>query len=643
MKLSDLTLSQVRVDDRFWSPRVEINRTRSLEHQYGELEKTGRIANFEIAAKTRAGQFQGRYYNDSDVYKWLEAASYSLAAHPDPKLGARMEEVIAKIAAAQQKDGYLHTFIQLLHPDEKWANMARYHELYCAGHLIEAAVAHYEATGKTSLLAIATKFADHIDATFGPGKRDGTSGHQEIELALIKLYRTTAEKRYLQLAAFFLDQRGQKPSYFEREYRGRKTEAQRSTYQRFLKNPSVFDTSYCQDHLPVRQQSEVVGHAVRAMYMYAGMADVAYETGDQSLIEALQRLHHNVTLKRMYVTGGIGPSRFNEGFTTDYDLPNDTAYQETCASVGMIVWNYRMLKLTGDGRYADVMERSLYNAFLAGVSLAGDTFFYANPLYSSGINRQQPGEEHISSRRQGWFTTACCPPNVARLLPSLGKYIYSESKDGLWMHLYISSQVNIERNGKTLTLHQTTNYPWEGKVSLQVKTGSPVDVALYLRIPSWANRPVLRVNGRPVSPEIVSGYAKVDGPLTGGEVVELTLPMEIHRLHAHPEVVQDRGKIALSRGPLIYCLEQSDNRADVDQLVLPGSAKLKSSFEPQLLNGVAVITADGLLLKTSAWQDQLYRPAEIPREEFVPIRAIPYYAWANREEGKMTVWINTLN
>ncbi|HEU0006044.1 MAG TPA: beta-L-arabinofuranosidase domain-containing protein [Terriglobia bacterium] len=637
-------MANVRVDDKFWTPRVEINRTRSLEHQYEELIKTGRIANFEIAAGTRKGEFQGRYYNDSDVYKWIEAASYSLAAHPDAKLDARIDEVIIKIGAAQQKDGYLHTFIQLLHPDEKWANLARYHEDYCAGHLIEAAIAHHEATGKRNLLAIAVKFADHIDSIFGPGKRDGTSGHQEIELALVKLYRTTGEKRYLRLAGFFLDQRGQKPSYFEREYRSRKTESQRATYQRFIKGPDVFDTSYCQDHLPVRQQSEVVGHAVRAMYMYSGMADVAYETGDQSLVDALTRLHHNVTLKRMYVTGGIGPSRHNEGFTRDYDLPNDSAYQETCASVGMILWNYRMLKLTGDGQYADVLEQSLYNAFLAGVSLSGDTFFYANPLYCSAVNTRIQGEEHISNRRQGWFTTACCPPNVSRLLPSLGKYLYSQSPDAVWVNLYVGSNINAElAGGRKVTLRQTNNYPWDGNIRLEVGVDSPQEFGIHLRIPGWARNPQVRINGNPVASEIVAGYLELKRRWANGDRVELTLPMEAERLEANPEVPQDLGKVALRRGPLVYCLEQADNDGDIDQMVLPVGSRLESRFEPGVLNGVTVITGQAKLFRSPSWSDQLYRPAVATTPEQVKFRAIPYYAWANRQEGKMAVWITASN
>src|SRR5262249_5331695 len=372
LRLSEIPLTEIKIDDGFWKPRIEINRARSLDHQYQECVNTGRIANFEIAAGLLRGSFQGRHYNDADVYKWIEGASYSLTAHPDAKLSARLDSVIDKIAAAQEKDGYLNTFIQLLYPNGRWANLGMLHELYNSGHLFEAAVAHYQATGKRSLLDVAIRLADYIDSVFGPGKRDGTSGHPEIELALVKLYRVTGEMRYLRMAEFFLNQRGQKPSFFEKEYqkldpsfmfdfKGEMISHRALNDRQFLRDPGKFDTSYCQDHLPIREQREVVGHAVRAMYLYSGMADVPPETPDAWLLQALQRLHDNVTLRRMYVTGGLGPSKYNEGFTTDYDLPNDTAYQETCASVGMVLWNYRMLNLTRDSRYADILEQSLYN------------------------------------------------------------------------------------------------------------------------------------------------------------------------------------------------------------------------------------------------------------------------------------------
>lgn len=654
-QLTEPSLSEVRIEDSFWKPRIEINRTLSLDHQHEECVQTGRIANFEVAAGLIQGTFQGRHYNDADVYKWIEGASYSLATHPDQKLEARLDAVISKIAAAQEKDGYLNTFIQLSYPRGRWTNLGMLHELYNSGHLFEAAVAHHQATRKKNLLVVATRLADYIDSVFGPGKRDGTSGHPEIELALVKLYRTTGEKRYRRLAEFFLNQRGQQPSYFAREYqrldpsftfefKGESISHRTLNDRQFLRDPNNFDTRYCQDHLPVRQQSEVVGHAVRAMYLYSGMADVASETGDPSLLQALRGLHDNVTLKRMYVTGGLGPSKYNEGFTTDYDLPNDTAYQETCASVGMVFWNHRMLKLTGNGRYADVMEQSLYNGVLSGVSLTGDKFFYINPLYSSGVETKdlKPELNRFSIYRQAWFGTACCPTNLARLFPSLGKYIFGVAADGLWVNLYIGSNLMTRfPDGSKVNLRQTGSYPWEGNIRMEVGLEAAREFSLRLRVPAWASGAVLKLNGGQVHPTVSKGYAEIRRQWRNSDVVEIVFPMEVQRLEANPRVTQDRGRVALRRGPLIYCLEQVDQQTDVDQIVLPMTGKLETRFEAGLLNGVAVITGEGRLKDSSNWRDELYRPAPSARFASTTVKAIPYYAWANRKQGKMTVWIES--
>jgi DUF1680 family protein len=376
------------------------------------------------------------------------------------------------------------------------------------------------------------------------------------------------------------------------------------------------------------------------------MADVAYETGDAGLLEALRRLHDNVTLKRMYLTGGLGPSKYNEGFTTDYDLPNDTAYQETCASVGMVFWNYRMLNLTGDGRYADVVEQALYNGMLAGVSLTGDRFFYINPLYSFGVETKdlKPELNRFSIYRQAWFGTACCPTNLARLFPSLAKYIYSRSPDALWVNLYIGSEVQTQlANGQRVSLRQSSNYPWDGNVNLIVGVDSPQQFSLRLRVPAWANGAVFKLNARPIDPEVSKGYAEIQRTWNNEDRLELELPMQIQRIEANPQVTQDRSKVALRRGPLIYCLEQTDLPRDLDEIVLPLSAKLESHFDPQLLNGVVVITGEAKSAGSQLWKDQLYRPLAMSRLEPVPFRAVPYYAWANRKQGKMTVWIPAVN
>jgi DUF1680 family protein len=640
-RLAELPLTAVQVEDNFWSPRLEISRTRTLDHVYKELEATGCLRNFKIAAGKEQGKFGGPWWADSDVYKWIEGASYTLALHPDARLEARVDELIADIAAAQQKDGYLDTHIQIVLPDLRWKSMAFSHELFCAGSLFEAAVAHNQATGKRSLLDVAVRLADHLGSTFGPGKQDGIPGHEEVELALVRLYRLTNEPRYLRLAQYFVDSRGQKPSIFERQYQ--QLPAQRTVdllghkmdikdfYKRFfLINPAKFDTTYSQDQLPVRQQRVAVGHAVRAMYLYSGMADLVYETGDEGLWKALQSLHDSVTFHRMYVTGGIGPSERNEGFTDDYDLPNEDAYQETCASAGMVLWNHRMLKLTGDARYADVMELSLYNALAAGVSLSGDLFCYVTPLASRGDFKRDP-----------WFGVPCCPTTIARFLPALGRYVYSESPDGLWVNLFIAGQVKTNVAGKKVTLRQSGNYPWEGKIKLTVSVEAPQDFAIHVRIPGWATSSDILVNGEKSAPRVVKGYAEILRTWSNGDTVELTLPMDIQRLEANPKVLYDRGKTALRRGPLIYCLEQADQEAPAEQIVLPLGAQLESQYAPELLGGVTVIKGQALRRQSTGWEALLYQPVDASTATPIPITAVPYCIWGNRGLGKMIVWVDT--
>jgi hypothetical protein len=643
VKLVDIPLKSVEIHDGFWSPRIEVNRTKTLDHVYRELEQTGSIRNFDIASGKASGKFGGPWWSDSDVYKWLEGASYSLAQHPDPELEARVESLIQKIAAAQQKDGYINTFILIVEPDMRWRNLAFFHELFCAGSLFEAAVAHYEATAKRSLLDVALKYADYIDSYFGEGKHDGIPGHEEVELALVKLYRLTHEPRYLRLAEYFVDKRGSKPSVFEEQYRllpsprsvellGHPMDITGFYKMFFLHDPSVFDTRYSQDYLPVRQQREAVGHAVRAMYLYSAMADLAYETGDSSLLQALQSLHDSVTLRRMYVTGGIGPSEHNEGFTADYDLPNDNAYQETCASQGMILWNYRMLKLTGDSRYGNVMELSLYNALAAGVSLSGNTFCYVTPLANQGDLARQP-----------WFGVPCCPTTIARFIPSLGKYIYNQSSDGLWVNLYISSTMHTRIGNKDVQLQQTSNYPWDGNVRLSVNDAAPEEFTLHLRIPDWCTDASVKVNGAVVHPIMSKGYAEIHRAWSNRDTLELSLPMQVQKLRANPKVLEDRGKIALKRGPLIYCLEQPDTAAPVDQVVIPTETKFEPKFEADLLGGTVVLKGQVMAEKSVDWHNVLYQPiAESTRLLTpTPVTALPYCLWGNRGLAKMTVWVDS--
>jgi hypothetical protein len=643
LKIREIPLKQIIIEDGFWSPRLEVNRTKTLDHVYKELEATGCLRNFDIAAHKATGTFGGPWWADSDVYKWIEGASYILGSHPDAQLEKKVDDLIAKIAAAQQPDGYLNTHVQIEEPDLRFKDLAFFHEDFSSGHLFEAAVAHYEATGKRSLLDVAIKLANCFDATFGPGKRDGLSGHEGIELAWVRLYRATGDERYLRLAEFYLNERGQKPSIFEREYNnlpadrvvlwreGQPIKLRSPQDHLYLAHPPKFDTSYAQDNLPVREQNVAVGHAVRAMFLYSGMADVAYETGDQGLLAALNRLYDSVTLRRMYVTGGIGPSARNEGFTDDYDLPNENAYQETCASAGMVLWNYRMFKLTGDGRYIDLLERSLYNAVLAGVSLEGNTFCYATPLACD-----------TNFQRQPWFEVPCCPTTAARFFPSIGRYAYNQSSDGIWVNLFLGGHVTAALpNGAKVTFQEMTGYPWTGDVQLEFAADAPQEITLHVRVPGWAPASSFTLNGKPLKPDLVKGYASIRRTWTNGDVLKLSLPLEIVKLEANPQVLQSRGEVTLQRGPLIYCLEQSDNQGDIERIALPAGAKLTAHFEPELLGGITTISGEGRLLEQDSWANQLYRPLHTLDGQAVPIKAIPYCVWGNRGQQKMKVWIRT--
>jgi hypothetical protein len=615
-------LADVVIDGAFWAPRLRVNREKTIPHEYDECKKTGRILGLKPDWTPASGDRGRHIFNDSDVAKWAEAASYSLATHPDPALDSLLDEVISLIAAAQQPDGYLNTYFTFAEPGKRWTNLRDAHELYCAGHLIEAAAAHFQATGKRTLLDIMCRYADYIDTVFGtePGKKRGYCGHEEIELALVKLYRVTGEERYLALSKYFVDERGQQPHYYDIEARARGEDPKdfwAKTYH------------YCQAHLPVREQKEVVGHAVRAMYLYSAMADLAAETGDETLFLACERLWDHLTLRGMYITGGIGPSAHNEGFTSDYDLPNDTAYAETCAAIGLVLWGHRMLQLDCDGRYADVMERALYNGVLSGVSLDGTRFFYVNPLESQGTHR-----------RQEWFGCACCPPNVARLLASLGNYIYSQSETDAVVHLYVQGSARLTVGGQGVTLSQETNYPWDGKVTIRLQMEKPAAFGIRLRIPGWCREAKIRLNGEPVNlaGKVEKGYVRAQREWKDGDRVELDLSMPIERVSAHPNVRHDAGRVALQRGPIVYCLEEADNPAPLQGIVLPKEAELEAHVEKDILGGVVVITGDALASDDSDWGGALYR-AQSTRTKPCRITAVPYYAWANRADGQMVVWM----
>jgi DUF1680 family protein len=620
----------VHFEDAFWAPKIETNRAVTVPFALKQCEDSRRVYHFERAAAVLKGQPledkkpPGYPFDDTDLYKVIEGAAYTLSVRPDPKLEAQLDELIAKIAAAQEPDGYLYT-TRTISPESPhaWAGKQRWelekvdsHELYNLGHLYEAAVAHYQATGKRSLLDVAIKTADLLDRTFGPGKQSTWPGHQITEMGLAKLYRVTGDVRYLNLAKFLLDERGPDGS----KGAGR---------------------TYNQSQQKVTEQSEAVGHAVRATYMYSGMADVAALTGEKSYVDAIDRIWGDVATKKLYITGGIGATGRGEAFGTAYELPNMTAYNETCAAIGNDYWNHRLFLLKGDARYVDVMERTLYNGLLSGVSLDGKAFFYPNPLESNGQHQRSP-----------WFGVACCPGNITRFLASLPGYVYAQQGSTLYVNLFVKSRADVTLDsGAQLKLTQDTRYPWDGAVALTLEPAKPSRFAVNLRIPGWArgeavpsdlyrfadkdDEPVvLKVNGRAVPAETKLGYARIEREWKRGDRVELLLPMPVRRVAANELVAADRGRVALQRGPIVYAAEWPDNpEGHVRNLVLADDARLASEFRPELLSGVAVVKAQATALS-------LDQQGAVTRRQ-QPFVAIPYYAWANRGPGQMAVWLAT--
>ncbi|MDH6373999.1 DUF1680 family protein [Paenibacillus sp. PastF-3] len=634
----------VTIQDDFWGRYIRLVQDVVIPYQYEALhdrapgaEPSHAIANFEIAAGRKTGEFYGWVFQDSDVAKWLEAVGYSLSITRNPELECQADEVIDLIGEAQQEDGYLNTYFTIKEPGKRWTNLNDCHELYCAGHFIEAAVSYYEATGKRKLLDIMCRMVDHIDSIFGPeeGKLRGYDGHQEIELALVKLYQLTGEERYLKLSSFFINERGQQPNFLKEQWDNL------GGINFFTGRKEVLDLKYYQSHLPVREQEVAVGHAVRAVYMYTAMADLAAITGDESLREACERLWNNITNKQMYITGGIGSTHRGEAFTFDYDLPNDSVYAETCASIGLIFFAQRMLRMSPDARYADVMERALYNNVLGSMAQDGKHYFYVNPLevwpQACSCN---PEKHHVKSERQGWFGCACCPPNVARLLTSLNQYIYTVHGDTLYTNLYIGSELNTKLSGTDVTIHQESNYPWEGTVSMKINPEVDAEFGIALRIPSWSLGMEIRVNGEALNTaeNMEQGYLVIRRMWRAGDIIEVNDPMEAHRIYAHPNLRADAQKVTIQRGPLVYCLESIDNGEPLSSISLIEDSKLTAVFDDTLLGGTVVVEADGLRVDQEGWSGGLYSRKKAPLQP-VKVKAIPYYLWGNRGSGEMKVWI----
>lgn len=626
-KYSSIPFSEVKITGSFWGERLDCVLNRTIPSQYEQLVSHGMLESLALPKPVpplvipmNRHNFSTQIFWDSDVGKWIEAASLALSHRRDPVIEAQIEAITDDLEASQAPDGYLNCWYLERDPENRWTNLRDNHEMYCAGHMLEGAVAYFRSTGRDRLLKVMMRYIDLIDSLFGPnpGQKRGYCGHQEIELALVKLYHATGIRKYLDLALYFIDERGAQPHYFdiEREARGERPE-------------DFFQANYeyNQSHIPVRQQTKVVGHAVRAMYMYTAMADLAAEFGDDSLKQTCEVLWADVTRTRMYVTGGFGPSASNEGFTKDYDLPNDTAYAETCASVAMVFWAARMLNLDLDSQYADMLERALYNNALAGLSRDGTQYFYDNKLESDG-----------SHKRWDWHPCPCCTMNVARLVASVAGYYYGVTDNEVAVHLYGGATTTLALAGGSVTLTEVSDYPWSGEVAITLDPDMPRDFTLSLRIPDWARGASASINGSAVPMTVERGYLKLSRKWVAGDKVSLSLPMPAERLYAHPDVRQDQGRVALRRGPLVYCAEQHDLDAPLSRLRLPQDAALSPEWRGDLLGGISVLRAEGLSADTQSWGDALYRdrPAE---ERPSPITAVPYYIWCNRGPNAMQVWL----
>ncbi|WP_309085605.1 beta-L-arabinofuranosidase domain-containing protein [Chelativorans sp.] len=618
----------------FWGDRQEAVCDSTAETLLDRCVEAGMLDQIDVRKPSpgiviprHSGLVSTQMFWDSDLGKSIETIAYSLYRKPNPKLEARVDEIVDMYERLQAPDGYLNSWFQRIEPGRRWTNLRDTHELYCAGHLMEAAVAYYQATGKRKLLDIMCRYADHMIAVFGrrPGRLPGYCGHEEIELALVKLARVTGERKYLDLAKFFIDERGREPHFFTEEA------------LRDGRDPEefVFGTyEYNQSHMPVREQRKVVGHAVRAMYLYSGMADIATEYRDDTLTTALEALWRDLTDKQMYVTGGIGPAASNEGFTDYYDLPNESAYAETCASVGLVFWANRMLGRGPDRRYADVMEQALYNGALSGLSLDGRTFFYENPLESAGKHH-----------RWKWHHCPCCPPNIARLVASIGAYMYGVADDEIAVHLYCESVAEATLgNGAKVKLAQETSYPWKGAIGIGVSLESPARFALSLRVPGWVKGASLTVNGEAIDLSAVTerGYARIERQWADGDRLQLHLPLAARAVWADPRVRQDAGRVAVLRGPLVYCAEAADNGPGLNSIVLTDGLEGARDKDLSGIPGAVAIEVPALRETAEGWGDGLYGESPPERREDRVV-LVPYHLWDNRAPGEMLVWLRKEN
>ncbi|MDS0528301.1 glycoside hydrolase family 127 protein [Clostridium sp. SHJSY1] len=654
---NEVELKNIKIKDSFWCKYMELVKKEIIPYQWKVLndsaniriekerddnnipsEKSHAIENFKIAAGLKSGHHYGYVFQDSDVYKWLEAVSYSLINEKADNLEKVADDVIDLIELAQEEDGYLDTYFTIDAPERKFKRLLESHELYCAGHFMEAAVAYYEATGKKKVIDIACKVADCIDRNFGPeeSKIHGYDGHEEVEIGLAKLYSATENENYLKLSKYFLEQRGKESGFLRNQL------AEDNNKNAILPVMNNFSTRYFQVHKPILEQETAEGHSVRLVYMCTALADVAYLTKNKEMLDTCKRLWKNITEKRMYITGGIGSTVNGEAFTFDYDLPNDTMYCETCASIGLIFFAHSMLKSEPSSIYADVLERSLYNSSISGMALDGKHFFYVNPLeVDPKASKYDPTKSHVKTTRAEWFGCACCPPNLARTLTSLGKYVYTTFENTIYTHLYLSNDAEVSINNNKVSIKQETNLPWEGNVKVSVGVNKKSDFGMAFRIPYWCDSYSVKVNGEAIDYEVSKGYISINREWNNLDVIEIQLEMKIQEISANPHIKDDLGKVALQRGPLIYCLEEVDNGKNLHHIKL-NNREYKYDFDPNLLGGVVKITTKAKkLIIDNSWEDKLYKSnVESPNYEDKEIIFIPYYSWANRNQGEMKVWIN---
>lgn len=640
--LHAIDLRKIQIDDPFWSKHVDLVKDAIIPYQWNAMndripdaEPSHCLDNFEIAAGRKSGEFYGAVFQDTDIAKWLEAVGFSLAANEDSELETTADQVIELIAEAQQEDGYLDTYFIIKEPDRKWKNLCEGHELYTAGHMMEAAAAYYQGTGKRKFLDVAEKLADLLCDTFGTeeGKIHGYPGHQEVEIGLIKLYRATGKQKYLELAKYFIDARGVGENYFLKE-------RQTSGHGNIFPELADYRPEYSQSDRPVREQSAAEGHAVRAVYMYSAMADLADAYQDQELMDTCVRIWNNIVRKQMYITGGIGASGILERFTTDYDLPNDCNYSESCASIGLAMFGIRMANITRDASYIDTVERALYNTVLAGIALDGKSFFYVNPLEVWPENcMERTSREHVKPVRQKWYGVACCPPNIARTLASMGQYIYSAGERELYVNLFISNQAEADLAAGNVHISMETRFPFENEIHISVKSVPAGGMKLAVRIPEYARGYRMSAAGCPVCCREEKGYAVAE--LEKDTEIDVSFEAPARFVRANPNVRADCGKVAVTKGPLVYCLEETDNGKNLSELYADTSQEIRE-VDSELFGGIKELIFQGKRIRENAWKNgELY--GEHPLEfTDVILKAVPYAYWNNRGVGEMTVWVKEL-